>query len=229
MKIFAMKKPLLLLLPLLFLSCFTQAQVEAQESYVIDKIPIPIRSSNCGDCKILQWGVTAGLEVEVLSTDGDWSQVTTPGGITGWIETQYLTTQRTLNSTEQEYLNQIDTLNAQYSLLVGHVNRLLQETSPGSAIQIEGNDPEALEAEMAQLIQSASDAITLGSKNADLLKRNQTLQNELDLTNAENERLRLDTGRKWFVYGAMAVAAGVMLGLIMPIFRRRKKGFSEWN
>ena len=203
----------------------------AQSVYVIDTIPVPIRSENCSDCRILQWGIKAGLELEVIAADGDWTHVTTPGGVEGWIETQYITEQQTLNESEQGYLNQIDTLNSRYNALADQVSRLIQETG-NENIQLDASqldDPALLTEQMEQLIQSATDAMNLGSKNADLLERNQTLQYELDLTNAENSRLREDTGRKWFAYGAFAVTAGVIVGLIMPMFRRRKKAYSEWS
>ena len=68
---------------------------------------------------------------------------------------------------------------------------------------------------------------TIGSQNEELLRRNQLLQNELDLRNAEVDRLTDESWKMYFLYGGGAVFGGAILCLILTRIRPRRS-YSEW-
>jgi SH3 domain protein len=60
--------------------------------YVSDKQYIPLRSGAGSDYRIIHRGIPSGTRLTVArtSSDGEWAEITTQRGTTGWIRTQYL-------------------------------------------------------------------------------------------------------------------------------------------
>ena len=54
-----------------------------------------------------------------------------------------------------------------------------------------------------------------------------TLEREVQLLQQENQALRDTQQQTWFLYGAGVLVSGLLLGLIIPLLRRRKS--SRWN
>src|SRR5690606_5486130 len=64
----------------------------AQTVYVSDVFYVPVRSGAGTQFRIVHQGIRSGLQMTLLgeSTDGEWANIRTEGGLEGWIPTQYL-------------------------------------------------------------------------------------------------------------------------------------------
>ena len=60
------------------------------------------------------------------------------------------------------------------------------------------------------------------------MEAHQLIQTELDVVKADNERLRNNNDQQFFLAGVAAVVVGVILTLLIPKLRGRKK-YSEWG
>jgi uncharacterized protein YgiM (DUF1202 family) len=76
---------LLCLMPLLSLP--------TQADFVTDKIVIEVRSQRLSQGAVLKT-LPSGTAVEVLMTDGDYARIRTSDNITGWVQSQFLTTEQ---------------------------------------------------------------------------------------------------------------------------------------
>ena len=79
--------------PLLLLSVLFSAVSTAQEiRYVSDKQYVPLRSGAGNEYRIIHRGIPSGTRLKVVRTsgDGEWAEVTTDTGLSGWIRSQYL-------------------------------------------------------------------------------------------------------------------------------------------
>ena len=89
-------------------------------------------------------------------------------------------------------------------------------------VKIEGHRFE-LEAELKKLKQIAADTLRINEKNEKLaasLERAESRQASLQV---ENERLRNNTEQAWFIRGAGVILLGMLLGLLIPKLRFKKK------
>ena len=78
-----------LLLTLVFYSGVSHTQ---ETRYVSDKQYVPLRSGAGNEYRIIHRGLVSGtrLSVNRTSGDGEWTEVTSDAGLTGWIRSQYL-------------------------------------------------------------------------------------------------------------------------------------------
>ncbi|GIX30638.1 MAG: hypothetical protein KatS3mg124_1110 [Porticoccaceae bacterium] len=86
----------------------------------------------------------------------------------------------------------------------------------------------ACQAELAELRQAAANALLLQQQNEELVKQNRMLQSEVDVLRAARDQLVRDESRKWFLYGAIAVALGALLAALLPRLRPRRR-FGDWG
>jgi SH3 domain protein len=85
---------------------------------------------------------------------------------------------------------------------------------------------ESANAELERLKQVAAQPILLDNQNRELKQQNVSLEKELQLLQQENQVLKDRSQREWFIAGAGVLLGGMLLGLILPKLRWRKK--SGW-
>ncbi|ANX04142.1 hypothetical protein PG2T_08080 [Immundisolibacter cernigliae] len=94
---------------------------------------------------------------------------------------------------------------------------------PAQALRALQREHEALVAQQPALQEAAGQAATLASQNQQLEQQVQSLQAQVDGLRDEAAALRTDDRRRWFVTGAAVLAAGLLIGLILPLLGGRKR------
>jgi SH3 domain protein len=218
-------KKLSLFLTALILPILVQAQ---NMQYVNDQLIITLRTGQGSQYQILKT-LPSGTRLEVLETGEDtgYTKVRVADGMEGWVLSRYLTPepiakeklavaesklQRLLeqnNALKEELVN----LKKSSADLEAERNALLSQTDSASA-------------ELERLNQVAAQPILLDKQNRELKQQNVSLEKELQLIQQENQVLKERSQREWFIAGAGVLLGGMLLGLILPKLRWRKK--SGW-
>jgi SH3 domain protein len=81
--------------------------------------------------------------------------------------------------------------------------------------------------ELSEIKRTASSALAIDSENKELKGRMVSLERQLQTVQQENEALKDRTARDWFMVGAAVILLGIIVGLIIPKIRFRKK--SSWD
>ena len=81
---------------------------------------------------------------------------------------------------------------------------------------------------LASIKKISSNAINLDINNRELLQKNELLKVEIAELQTENARLADKSNRDWFIRGALAVAIGALLAVILPKFKPKSRN-SEWG
>lgn len=210
-----------LLLTTLCLPLLGQAQTTR---YVSDKLEITMRSGQgikFGIKKMLE----SGTRLEVLETDPTgYSKVRTAEGVEGWVLTRYLSntpsardqleaSQQRIANLELEiarYKEEIAALSSKHAN-VDTQNMSLRETA------------QRLSKELDDLRRTASNAVALENENRQLKEKLQQLDHQNQSLVIENNALKDNSTRSWFLVGAAVLFSGILLGIILPRLRIRKK------
>ena len=223
-----MKNSYILLSLLCILIC-NPINAVAETRYVSDMLEITMRSG-----KGTGYGITrmlrSGTAVEVLDVDKEtgYSKVRIDSGKEGWVLSRFLMKEPAARDllaaaekklTGQEADNRKLTtamvaLKDEKKTLVNTLSNLEKETR-------------SISQELAEVRQTASKTLTINSENKDLKKQLLLLKRQLQTVEQENEQLRDRTAREWFIVGAAVVLLGIIIGLIIPKIRFRKKK-SNW-
>ncbi len=222
---------MLRLLPPLFLALFIALPAQAQGTrYVSDEVFIVLHTGPGNEYRWLA-KLTPGARMELKKTsdDGEWAEVTTDSGTDGWVKTEFLTpnppAQVRLASAEQRasrLTDQNKELSTQLAALQGEKTELSSQLDQNS-----GNLDEVTQ-ELARLKQISGNAVQLDANNRKLVEQTENLRSQVEMLEAENQRLtdKLQSGD--FINGALAVLMGVVITLVVPRLWPKRRRMSEW-
>lgn len=212
---------LLLILPLLTAG----VSVAQTTRYVSDELEITMRNG-----KGLEFGIRkmlkSGTRLDVLENDADsgYSKVRNAEGVEGWVLTRYLSntgsardrlaeSEQKLANLELEvanYKEEIAQLGSQ-TANADDQNSTLKETS------------QRLRKELDDLRRTASSAVAIENENRQLKEKLQEMDNQIQTIQIENNALRDNSAKSWFLVGSGVLFGGLLLGLLIPKLRIRRK------
>lgn len=201
----------------------------AETRYVSDTLEITMRSG-----KGTGYGITrmlrSGTAVQVLEEDKKtgYTHVRTTSGKDGWVLSRFLMKGRAARdrlAAAEKNLAELELENRKLETamitLAGEKKALEQEFS-----NLDGQSRNVSQ-ELAEIKRTASSALAIDSENKELKSRVVSLERQLQTLHQENEGLKDRTARDWFMVGAAVVLLGIIVGLIIPRIRWRKK--SSWD
>ena len=219
----------LLCLSTLLLIGNLQAQDQSSSLYVSDQFEVPVRQTGCNNCTIVHSGLISGTEVITLEGDADgWTRIRTQGGIEGWMPSRFLVNEPVARELLVTTTESVEQLTAENALISQQMDNLLDELY-AMGLSVESVVQESEDGlTSVPVMQISGDIIGLNSQNEELIRRNQFLQQEVDILTARNDRLEDSSWRTWFIYGAAAVLSGAFLSILLPRLMPRKR-YSEWG
>ena len=213
---------MLLALMVMLLMAFT-SPVYAKTAYVSDQLKIPMRSGASNGHRIIKF-LSSGTRLNVIDTEGDYSEVETSGDKTGWVLTKDImdvpsgrdrlaVTSKKLAEVRAE-MKQIQSANAK---LKAEIRQLKNEKGE-------------LQNERTNLSNSLEDLKITASNPVALSKKNKQLKKELEKANAnvamldkDNQQLRSNVMQEWFVIGGAVSIGSLILGIILTRINWRRK------
>ncbi|WP_235965139.1 TIGR04211 family SH3 domain-containing protein [Sediminihaliea albiluteola] len=227
-----MLRKLTLMLSLAALASLSSAPSHAQDTrYISDKQYIPLRSGAGGNYRIVHRGLPSGTELTVksYSDDGDWAEISTAGGTTGWLRAQYLMKEIPAENRLQSIEQKNQDLLQKNTELQEELSQLQSERSELSSQVMDSDSTLAkVSEELAQLKQISGKSVQLDSENRRLVEVSETLRSEVDTLVAENQRLQDKLQSSAFIDGALAVLLGVIITLVVPRLWPKRRSSSSW-
>lgn len=222
-------KTLFTLLTLMFFSMGSYAEYR----WVKDTLYVPLRSGKGNQFRILDPGLKTGTRlsyIETVEEGGDtWARVKTADGVEGWVRGQYLIDQPTAAQKLTQALSKLKKIEAKNQDYKSQLNDTNKSSGQLATDLTDAKQQiKQLTQEFTDLKQVSGDAINLHKNHQTLMQNHQLLQTELDVLKADNQRLKDNSNQTFFLYGVGAVIVGVLLTLLIPKLRGRKR-YSEWG
>ena len=216
-------------LSILFLLVILTGNALAETRYVSDRLEITMRSGKSTSHGILRM-LRSGTPVDVLETDkaSGYSRIKTRSGKEGWVLTRFLMSgpaARDRLAEAEKRLAELELENRKmHTTMAGLQEEMSSVEKERQSLDSEHRD---VSQELAEIKRTASSALAIDSENKELKSRMVALERSLQTVQQENENLKDRTARDWFMVGAGVVLLGIIVGLIIPRIRWRKK--SSWD
>ncbi len=215
-------------LAVLLLTLSGLGAVEAQTvRYVTDQLRLEARSGPSTGHRIVRM-LESGTRITVLEKQGDYSRVRMPGGSEAWILNRYLMDEpagRSELAVAREELARVNEENEQLNASLGQTQESASRFEKESSSLTTSN--EKLRQELKEIKDISAATLEINKLNEELQIKVVNLERELQVSQQENMALSDRSDRDWFVTGAGVLVSGMILGLILPQFRSRKR--RGWN
>jgi SH3 domain protein len=206
---------------LLVISLAAQAQI----SYVTDEFKITMRSGESAKHRVVQM-IKSGTPVTLLSVNKDtgYSEVRTGSGKTGYVLSRHLLNEpvareqlaslqariEILESAPGELSSKLAKLSKEYEILNQTHNAMVTEK-------------EAFAQELEELKRVSANAVEINRERKTLRKQVATMSHDVEDQQQEIRELKNSAVQRWFLIGAGVLLGGIVLGLILPHLRIRKR------
>lgn len=213
------------------LACSAMAvPAQTETRYVTDQYEFNLRSGESTRYKILRQ-LPSGTPLSILSINEEtgYARVRTEEGLTGYILLSYL-------QDEPAARNELKAMRAKLAALQQEPDKLAAQlnTLQNAYAALEANaealkrDKQDLEAELAEIRHAATNAVQIDRERRQLQQQVSALLLQVDQLEHRNLELSNETRQHWFLIGAAVVFGGILIGLILPNLRLRRRR-SPWG
>jgi SH3 domain protein len=213
------------------LLCTLSSYLHAQTvRYVTDSLRLEARQGPSTNHRITNM-LSSGTRVTVLEEDAEsgYSRIALDDGTELWILSRFLMDEP---AARDQLASAVEKFTREREIARDLASQL--ETLGQTAGEIEQNrsdlakDKQILQTELAQVKQAAADTLAIQDRNESLNKQLQVLSTELDEAKQRNRSLKERSERDWFLTGAGVLLGGIILGLVVPKIRwKRRRGWGE--
>jgi len=196
--------------------------------YVSDELEITMRNGQG-----LEFGIrkmlVSGTELTVLENDpSGYSKVRTNDGIEGWVLSRYLANNPSARDQLAAKEQRIANLELEITGYKEEIAQLSSQTNEADDQNMSLKETaQRLSKELEDLRRTASSAVALENENRQLKERLQQIDHEIQSIVIENNTLKDNDAKNWFLIGAAVLFGGMIIGLALPSLRMRKK--SSWG
>ena len=209
----------------LLVALFCADSAFGQSAWVTDQFEVTLRTGP-STSNAIRVSLSSGTRLEILEElpEEGYTRVRTSGGTEGFVISRYLMSEPSAREQLAELTQQLSSASDEGSSLTTQLNAIRGEYREAeqtiARLEREKSD---LEVELAEIRRTAANVLAIDSQNKQLQE---------DLTNAQinidrlNEEVRTLTGQSeltWFITGSLVLFGGILLGLLLPRMRRRRR------
>ncbi len=200
----------------------------AATRYVTDELTINMRTGKGNQYSIIEL-LQSGTPVEILATDADgYTRVRAPDGKQGWVLSRFLNDKPSARDRLAATLQRLDKVQKHNDELEGKLQAALASNTELKEKQghlTEENS--SVKRRLDEITHTAAHSIEIAQENKQLRAQVGQLKTEQMRLQFENQALQ--SRREGLKIGALILFAGVLVGLVLPRLRVRRRRRSSWE
>ena len=203
----------------------TGLAVQAQTLYVTDEFKVTMRSGESAKHRVVQM-IKSGTPVTVLGVNKEtgYTEVRTSSGKTGYILSRQLLNEpvaREQLASLQARIQMLESAPGELSSKLAKLSKDYEALNQAHKSVVKEKD--ALKQELEELRRVSANAVEISRERTTLRKQVATMSHDVEDQRQEIRELKNSAIQRWFLIGAGVLLGGILLGLILPHLRIRKR------
>ncbi len=197
----------------------------AKTLYISDDLSVTMRTGQGNRYSIIEM-LDSGTPVSVINKSNGYTEIQAPDGKQGWVLTRFLQSMpvaRDRLASAQKKLTDLQQKNA--ALQKQLKSAMSTKSNQSSTIQSLKSDNASLKQRLAHITNTAAHSLQISRENQQL--KSKVAQLEQARSQLQYENRITESRREGIVIGAAILIAGVLVGLILPRLRLRRR--SGWD
>jgi len=205
------------------------ASAHGETRYVTDKLSVELRRGPSTEYLILR-GLEAGLAVDVLEQTPDgYSRVRTADGqdSEGWVLSRFLSTEHSARDRLAAAERASSDAHARVTDLERQVAALTADLGQTKAdLDHTRENHDHVSRELSNIKTAAANVVEIQEQNESLRQKLIERDRQVEELTAQTGTLASRSRQSWFLVGAGVLFGGIVIGLIAPTLRRKRR--SQW-
>ncbi|MGB5833430.1 MAG: TIGR04211 family SH3 domain-containing protein [Thiohalocapsa sp.] len=197
----------------------------AETRYVTDQYDFNLRAGESNRYKIIRT-LPSGTPLEIIAINkkNNYAHVRTDDGKTGYILTRYLQPEAAARSQIADMKGRLEELQQAPDKLASRLSKLQQDyENLRAGYETLDRNKETLEQELAEVRHASANAVRINQERQQLQGQVAGLTEQIGDLEHRNRELANHRDQRWFMIGAGVVAGGILIGLILPNLRLRRR------
>lgn len=210
---------------LLILSLCVAAAAHADTRYVTDQFQITLRSGESATHRIIRM-LPTGTQLQVLGVNEatGYAHVRTTDGKDGYVLSRQLLKEPVARDRLVQLEQRLQELEAAPGELSAKLAKLQKEHDELQRAHAElQRVKQQVESELTSLQRTSANAVRISNERNELRTQVAALTRETEDLKQEKRELQNRSAQRWFLIGAGVVTGGILLGLILPRLRIRRR------
>ena len=202
------------------------ALAHAETRYITDKLSVELRRGPGNEYKITR-NLEAGLSAEVVEQTPDGYSRVHVGETEGWVLTQFLTTERSARdrlAAAERAASDAKARSTDLERQVAELTAKLGDTKTELDHTRENHDK--VSRDLSNIKTAAANVVDIQQQNESLRQKMIDRDRQVEELTAANGDLSGRSRQNWFIVGAAVLFGGIVIGLIAPTLRRKRR--SDW-
>lgn len=214
----------------LIVGALLSATAHSATVYISDIQFVAIREGLDNSTRAVERGLKSGTPLEVIDQNDGYTKVRTPSGNEGWVA-DYFLSEDMVTRDQLEALQTRLSRNTESRTELANTLKIsqqkIQELNKANANLQDEND--SLKQQLQDAAELSEKAQEIVSQNEDVSYQIATLKQQASTAVAQAEKLQDTTEQKWFMIGGATLLGGLLLGILLPMLRRKKSGTGSWS
>lgn len=183
--------------------------------YISDELTVPLRRGPSNGHKIINAALPSGTALEVLSEDkaAGFTQVRTPGGVEGWVPSQYLANEPAARDRLAAATKRLQTLEAELKSVRDNFQQTRSaRTDAEKRSSTLDKQTQQLQTELAEIRRVSANSIAHFEENKQLKSQNTELTTQVTQLTESVRQLQRNTYLRFFLGGGALVLVGFAVG-----------------
>jgi len=199
--------------------------VQAEDRFVTDQFKITMRSGQSPTHKIMRM-LPSGYRLKLIGNNKEtgYSEVQTTDGKRGYVLTRQLNSIPNAKDRLAEVEKRLAELQSEPERLAAKLDSLQTAhkklTNTHNALTTE---KQGIEAELKSIRRTAGNALRISAERNELRKQVGLLTHQVEELKQQNRELTNESDQRWFMIGAGVIVGGIILGLILPNLRVKRR------
>lgn len=209
----------------LIVCCTISGHALAESAYITDEFKVTVRSGESAQHRIISM-LKTGTSVNVVSRNAQsgYAKIKLPNGREGYVLSRQLLEKpvaRDQLAALQEEVALLKTAPGELQVKLSGLTKQYNELQ--RAHKELGSMKRDIEQELASLQRTSANALRISSERNELRKQVAELTRTTEELQQEKRELENSSAQRWFMIGAGVTVGGILIGLILPHLRIRRR------
>ncbi|MCV2403000.1 TIGR04211 family SH3 domain-containing protein [Marinomonas sp. C2222] len=213
----------------LLIGALLSSAAQATTLYVSDIQFVSIREGVSNNTRAVERGLKSGTPLELIEQSNGYTKVRTPSGNEGWVADYFLSETRVSRDQLLRLENRLTTSAETNNTLTESLNESQQTIAELNEVKaLLEQENSSLKQQLEEGYKITEQAQVIVAENESTSYQIESYKQQAEISTQQLQSAQDNSQQYWFLIGVGTLFSGLLLGVLLPSLKRKKKTSDTW-